>query len=195
MAAPLRKLGLTLHVVVSIGWLGAIVAFLAMAVASLSKDAALARAAYLAMGVIARAVLLPLSAATLLSGVAQSLGSKWGLFRYNWVVAKLALTILAVVGLVIHQQTAIVEAGRLAAVASSALASPRLHQLSIQLVNDASFAIVVLVAITAISIYKPWGLVNRATSGLRLFYAAIAAVLAAFIALHLSGRSPHQHHH
>jgi hypothetical protein len=195
MTPPLRKLGLTFHTVVSVGWLGALGAFLALAIVSLSKDAGLAKAAYLGMEVIGRAVLLPLSAAALLSGVVQSLGTKWGLFRYNWVVTKLVLTTLAAVGLLVHQKTAIAEAARLAeVVSSSVLSSPRLQQLSVQLVADSSLAIAMLGAITAIAVYKPWGLVNRATTGLRLFLAAMAALVAAFIALHLSGRSPHHSH-
>jgi hypothetical protein len=45
----LRKFALTAHVVSSVGWLGAVVAFLALAVVGLaSEDAELVRAVYLA---------------------------------------------------------------------------------------------------------------------------------------------------
>lgn len=192
----LRKLSLTMHVVVSVGWLGAVGAFLALAVTSLSKDAQLARAAYLGMEVVGRAALLPLSAAALVSGIVQSLGTKWGLFRHYWVIAKLALTTFAAAALVVHQSTAISEAAWLAAASGSSLTNnAHLQQLGVQLVADSSVAIVLLLGITAIAFYKPWGLVGRATSGLRVLLAAVAALIAAFIALHLSGRSPHQHNH
>ena len=192
----LRKLGFALHVVVSVSWVGAVGAFLALAAASLSKDAELAKAAYLAMEVVGRAVLLPLSGAALVSGIVQSLGTQWGLFRYYWVTVKLVLTIVAAVGLLMHQSTAIAEAARLAVTSGSGFADHgRLGELSVQLFADASLGIVLLAAISAIAIYKPWGLVGRITGGFRLFLAAIAALVAAFIALHLSGRSPHQHHH
>jgi len=192
----LRKLGFALHVVVSVSWVGAVGAFLALAAASLSKDAELAKAAYLAMEVVGRAVLLPLSGAALVSGIVQSLGTQWGLFRYYWVTVKLVLTIVAAVGLLMHQSTAIAEAARLAVTSGSGFADhDRLRELSVQLFADASLGIVLLAAISAIAIYKPWGLVGRITGGFRLFLAAIAALVAAFIALHLSGRSPHQHHH
>ena len=196
MNTLLRKLGLTMHVVVSVGWLGAVGAFLALAVTSLSKDVQLARSAYLSMEVVGRAALLPLSAAALVSGIVQSLGTKWGLFRHYWVIAKLALTTFAAAALVVHQSTAINEAARLATASGSAFTSnAHLAQLGLQLVADSSVAIVILLGITAIAFYKPWGLVGRATSGLRVLLAAIAALVAAFIALHLSGRSPHQHSH
>jgi hypothetical protein len=42
-------------------------------------------------------VLVPLAHASLLSGIAISLGTPWGLLRYHWVVAKLAITLIATV--------------------------------------------------------------------------------------------------
>jgi len=42
MTQRLRKLGLSIHVVLSVGWLGAVVAFLTLALGSFSGDAALA---------------------------------------------------------------------------------------------------------------------------------------------------------
>lgn len=50
MTPRLRKFALTAHITSSIGWLGAIAAFLALAVAGLtSQDEQAVRAAYLAM--------------------------------------------------------------------------------------------------------------------------------------------------
>jgi hypothetical protein len=70
-----------------------------------------------------------------------------------------------------------------------------LRQLGLQLRADAGLALLVLVTITAIAVYKPWGLIGHVSRSLRLFLAAITALLVAFVALHLSGRSPHQHSH
>ena len=39
LSQPLRKLLLTVHVVASVGWLGALAAFLAVAATALSRDA------------------------------------------------------------------------------------------------------------------------------------------------------------
>jgi len=103
MTPGLRKFALTAHVTSSIGWFGGVAAFLALAVAGLtSQDRELVRAAYLAMDVTTWFVIVPLALVSLLSGVVSSLGTKWGLFRYYWVLFKLALTILATIGLYGH---------------------------------------------------------------------------------------------
>lgn len=196
MSQRIRKLGLSLHVVLSVGWLGAVVAFSVLAFASFSPDRALARAAYLTMDVVGRGALLPLSVGALVSGIVQSLGTKWGLFRHYWVVVKLVLTLFATAALFVHQTTAISDAARLAADATTVvLQAGRLRELGVQLVADAGIATALLSFITLIAVYKPWGVVGHITRSLKLFLATVTALIAAFIALHLSGHSPHQHHH
>ena len=62
----LRRFALTVHITSTVGWLGAIAGFLALAVAALiSKDATLVRGAYLSMEVIGWYVLVPLCIASL----------------------------------------------------------------------------------------------------------------------------------
>jgi len=101
MGPPVRKLWLTVHVSVSVGWLGAVAAFLALAVAALrSGDPDLVRGAYLAMDVTGWWVLVPLSIACLLTGVVQSLGTHWGLLRHYWVLATLVINVAATAVLV-----------------------------------------------------------------------------------------------
>jgi DMSO/TMAO reductase YedYZ heme-binding membrane subunit len=74
---------LTAHVVSSVGWLGGVAVFLALSVAGVtSEDPQVVRAAYIAMESIGWLVLVPLSLASLLTGLVQSLGTKWGLFRH-----------------------------------------------------------------------------------------------------------------
>ena len=59
-----------MHVTASVGWLGAVVAFLALAVAGLATgDPQLARGAYLAMDVTAWFVIVPLCFASLATGI------------------------------------------------------------------------------------------------------------------------------
>jgi hypothetical protein len=195
MTSNLRKLGLTVHVIVSVGWVGAVAAFLSLSIGALSDDAALSRATYLAMNVVGRCVLLPLSLATLVSGVVQSLGTKWGLFKHYWVLVKLVLTVFATAALFLHQFSAVAEAARLASETAGWNGGLALRQLGLQLRADAGLGLLVLLTATVIAFYKPWGLVGRVSKSLRIFLAAIAAILLAFVALHLSGRSPHQHSH
>lgn len=102
MRTNLRKLLLTAHVSASAGWLGALAVFLAHAVVSLASDDKLVvQAADLAMGLSAWFVILPLCIASLITGLIQALGTPWGLFRHFWVVAKLFLTVVATVVLLL----------------------------------------------------------------------------------------------
>lgn len=79
----LRKFALTAHVLFSVGWLGAVAAFLVLAIAGFTdQDAQISRAAYIAMNLIAWYVIVPLAFASLVSGLIQALGTKWRLFRH-----------------------------------------------------------------------------------------------------------------
>ena len=96
MSPATRKFTLTAHVISSIGWFGALMVFLAHSVASLiSGDPNLVRGVCIAMGLTAWFVILPLSLASLVTGVVQAFGTAWGLVRHYWVIAKLALTAFA----------------------------------------------------------------------------------------------------
>ncbi len=106
MAARVRKLVLTAHVTFSVGWLGAVVVFLALSIIGVtSDDAETARGAYVVMEPAASFVLIPLALASLLSGLAQSLSTTWGLFRHYWVVAKLLINVFSTIVLLIYVET------------------------------------------------------------------------------------------
>jgi len=210
MTPGLRKFALTTHVTSSVGWIGAVGAFLALAVAGLgSQDAQIVRAAYLAMHLTTWFVIVPLSLAALLTGIVQSLGTSWGLFRHYWIVTKLLLTFLATIILLIHTQPI----DRVAAVASqTTLGFGDLRQVRIQLVGDACAALFVLLVTTTLSVYKPWGMTsyglrkqNEETAAWRppstrqlapwgryvLF--GIMAVVLLVLLLHLAGIGLHAH--
>jgi hypothetical protein len=50
-------------------------------------------------------VLVPLSFASLLTGLVQSVGTRWGLFRHYWVVVKLGMNVFATTILLLYMQT------------------------------------------------------------------------------------------
>ncbi len=156
MTPRLRKFALTAHVTSSVGWLGAVVSFLALAVAGLtSRDAQMVRAAYLAMDLTAWCVIVPLSFASPLTGLIQSLGTEWGLFRHYWVLIKFLITIPATIILQLHMRPI----GHLArVVAETRLSSGDLAGLRIQLVASAGAALVALLVATTLSVYKPRGM-------------------------------------
>jgi hypothetical protein len=155
MSPGLRKLALTFHVTCSVGWLGAVAAFLALAIVGLTGDEPMrVRAAYVAMDLVTWSVIVPASVASLLTGLVQALGTPWGLFRHWWVLIKAALTLVATLLLVVHTHPIHI-ASR--AAAEGALATGDLRALRTQLVVDATAALLLLVVTTVLSIYKPRG--------------------------------------
>ncbi|MEV4417862.1 hypothetical protein AB0J67_38740, partial [Catellatospora sp. NPDC049609] len=69
MPPPLRRIALTAHVSTSVGWFGAVAAFLAVAVAGLATgDTDRAHGLYVAADVMTWAVIVPLAGASLGSG-------------------------------------------------------------------------------------------------------------------------------
>src|SRR5262249_60823872 len=82
----------------AVGWLGAVVAFEALAVAALtSPDVQLVRAAYVAMQPITCYAIVPLALASLLTGLVVSFGTQWGLLRHYWVAVKFVINIFVIV--------------------------------------------------------------------------------------------------
>lgn len=87
MPPALRRFALVTHVSASVGWLGAVVAFLALAVIGVtSRDPQRAQSAYLMMEPIGWYVIVPFNLASLVTGLISSLGTTWGLFRHYWVI-------------------------------------------------------------------------------------------------------------
>ena len=165
MKPGLRKLILTVHITSSVGWLGAVAGFLALAIAALdNKDAQTIRAAYLAMALIARFIIVPLAFASLLSGIIQALGTPWGLFRHYWVLVKLLLTLFATVVLLLKTPL-IGYAARQAAAA--VFSSANLHAAGRELLVHSAGGLLVLVVVTTLSVYKPWGLTRYGRRKLR----------------------------
>ena len=155
MTPRLRKLALTVHVTSSVGWVGAVVGFVALAVAGLtSQNAQLVRAAYLAMELTGWFVLLPLAVASLLTGLVQSLGTKWGLFRHYWVLAKLLINVFATVVLLLYTQTLGFFADVAAETTSSAVPS---ELRSPSAVLHSGLALFLLLVATVLAVYKPRG--------------------------------------
>lgn len=146
---------LTAHLSFSVGWLGAVAAFLALALAGvLSAQPQQMRAAYLAMDLTAWFVIVPFCLASLVTGLVQSLGTEWGLLQHYWVTIKLLMTVLATIVLLLHMQPI----SHMASVAATdRLSVTDLRGVRVQLVADASAALLVLLVATTLSVYKPRG--------------------------------------
>ncbi len=157
MTPGLRKFALTVHIMVSVGWIGAVIAYLALVVSAMtSQDPQTLRAVWIAMELTGWFALVPLSLGSLLTGLIMSLGTKWGLFRHYWVLLSLVLSSFATAVLLQHMQTVSYFAGVAAELDSvdigrlqGALQGELLH---------AGVGLLVLLVIQVLNVYKPRGM-------------------------------------
>jgi hypothetical protein len=194
-----RRTLLIAHIVSSVGWIGAVAAFLALNIVALTTAREeLARSMYAAMDVTGLYVIVPASLLGVATGIAQSLATPWGLWRHRWVATKLVLGLLATVALLLHQFTAVQTAAHHAAHGMDA------HPFGVQLAVDAALATVLLLFATVLSVVKPWGLTRygqrmrdetRPTTGLsrsaKLSLAIAVAIVVTVAILHATGHGMH----
>jgi hypothetical protein len=157
MSPGLHKFVLSVHISVSVGWIGGVVAYLALVVAGMtSQDDQTLRAAWIAMALTGWFAIVPLALASLLSGLVISLGTKWGLFRHYWTLFSLVLTILATIILLEEMQTVSIFAGIAAEMNSADVG--RLRDTIPRALSHPAGGLLVLLVIQVLNVYKPWGL-------------------------------------
>jgi len=155
MSPAARKFALAARVTSSVGWFGALLVFFAHCLASLiSGDPHVVRSVCIAMGLTAWFVILPLSLASLLTGLVQAVGTAWGLVRHYWVVAKLLLTAFATAILFL----------KLAPISDLSKAAEQvwfsatsLPDLKMSLLVHSIGGLLVLLMISVLAFYKPAG--------------------------------------
>ena len=152
LSPGVRKLLLTAHVILSVGWFGVVAASLVLALsAATMEDPATTRATYLAFDRVIDVLVLPppasFSVASILTGLVLALGTKWGLFQHWWIVAKLVLSTATLLTGMLYVGAWIQQA---AAIPSAAEARALLIYASVA-------HLLMLGAATIISTYKPWG--------------------------------------
>jgi hypothetical protein len=156
MKPRLRTFALTAHVTFSVGWFGAVAGFVALAVAGLtSRDAGKVRGVYLAMELIGWYVIVPFCLASLFTGLVMALGTRWGLFRHYWVLAKFLITMISALILIGFTQT-LGSLGDLAA--DPRLSIDQLRNLNQSPVLHSAGGLLALLVTTVLAVYKPWGM-------------------------------------
>ncbi len=201
----ISKLLLTSHITFSVGWIGAVAVFLVLAITGLTTlDKQFARYSYLAMELSTWFVIVPFCIASFFTGLIQAIGTKWGLFKHYWIIVKLFLTFAITVLLLLHLQPISYLAG--IAVDTTVLKVNE-ADLVIDLIAKAGAAVFVLLAITTISIYKPWGKVqnlsrktkqmediqNKKKSTSFYLLVGLICLIIIFIVIHLFGGGMHKH--
>jgi hypothetical protein len=153
MKPGLRKFALSVHLTLSVGWIGAVVTYLALGVAAVtSEDVQTVRATWTAMELAGWYVIVPLALASLLTGLVMALGTKWGLFRYYWVLISFVLTVFCTVVLLLHMPT-VSSTAEMAQEAQGAT----LDGLGGDLFHP-GIGLVILIAIQTLNVYKPPGM-------------------------------------
>ncbi|OZM70782.1 DUF2269 domain-containing protein [Amycolatopsis antarctica] len=154
MAPRVRKAMLMTHVASSVGWLGAVVAYLVLAIIGVaSSDVVQVRGAYSVMEPLVWCVLVPMSLVSLASGLVSALGSLWGLLRHYWVVFKLAINLMATVVLLLYATSI----GHYTDLAAAPSATVLVELRNPTHVVHAGGGLVLLVLALMLSIYKPRG--------------------------------------
>ena len=155
MSPGLRKFALTVHLTFSVGWIGAVVAYLGLGVAAVASEAPQTiRAAWIGMELTGWYVIVPLALGSLVTGLVMALGTKWGLFRHYWVLFSLVLTVFATVVLLLHMPTVSFRT----ALAKEA-EGPALESLGGDLFHP-GVGLVVLLVIQVLNMYKPQGVTS-----------------------------------
>jgi hypothetical protein len=142
-----RAVLLTIHVAVSVGWLGLDGALVALEVTGLSAgDPVVQGGIATAMSALASWVLIPVVFISLTSGLVLGLSTPWGLVRHWWVLAKcgiaVALTATGILLMLPQLDQVIVSDG---------------EPVQMQTLLARSLALVLLLAATGLSVVKPWG--------------------------------------
>lgn len=158
MPPGVRKFALAIHLTFSVGWIGAVIAYLALGVAAANSEAAhTIRAAWMAMDLSGWYAIVPLALGSLLTGVVMALGTKWGLFRHYWVIFSLILTLLATVILLLHMPdvTVLADAARQMNWSEETHLADRLGEGDLL---HPGLGLLVLLVVQVLNIYKPRGL-------------------------------------
>jgi uncharacterized membrane protein len=139
-----RRALLSMHVISSVGLLGASSALLLLAITAAStSDPELAHSAYRFMSMFGFVFGIPLSFSALITGVVLGLGSKWGVLRYPWVTIKLGLLLTTILS------------GALVIGRVSEQMADGTGGSETQLLVAGAYNVVALVTSTILSIYKP----------------------------------------
>jgi hypothetical protein len=159
MSPRLRAFALSVHLTVSVGWTGSVLAYLALGLAArTTDDDRTLRAMWIALDLVGWYVIVPLAIASVFTGLIMSLGTKWGLLRHYWVLYSFIMTVVAAAVLVLHMP----DVSQLAIAArEGATGGEGEHVLgrlrSGDLVHP-GLGLVVLLTVQVLNIYKPTGM-------------------------------------
>lgn len=153
MKLGLRRLTLTVHLVASVGWIGASLTYVGLGLAAVtSHDPALVRATWTAMDIAGWFVIVPMALLALSSGVVLAMGTGWGLVRHYWVLISLGLTMFAAGVTVLHMPAVSDQAADVRRATDAEIAGGFGGDLF-----HSGLGVFVLLVIASLNVYKPRG--------------------------------------
>ncbi len=147
LTRPWRKALLTVHVIISVGWLGTDLVLVTLGVSGVAGWRP--EVVYPAQGYIGLVLFAPLSVLVWLVGLINGLATPWGLLRHWWVATKFGIVSLMLVLVVFALRP------NLSAALDQGAALP--HQQRLNLLIAPLVSTTLLVIATVLSIDKPWG--------------------------------------
>jgi len=139
-----RNALLTAHIMISVGLLGDSAGFLAVAIrAARVGSAAVMVEMVRVLKMFAWTFGVPLSFGALLSGLTLALGTRWGVFRYPWVITKLLLIV------------SVILAGALIIRPALAATLQRGVDTTSRLITAAAYDVLALAVATTLAVFKP----------------------------------------
>ena len=153
-----RTIVRAVHVLASVGWLGLVVVMLVLSLSAVTAgDGKIPDFLYQLMEQIGSPVIPIFAVTTLVTGLALSIATPWGLLRHWWIVVKLVLTLSVIV-------TGVALTGNWIQQAIDRPAAPA----GWLLLGGAIVHLLMLASAMVISVDKPWGKIRQggtATAG------------------------------
>lgn len=159
LSPAMYKLFLSAHIIAAVGWLGLAVAKIVLEIAAvMSESPSVAELLNVAIPLL-NFSFPPAAISTMITGILLSLGTKWGIIDYTWVMVKLVLTALVIITATQLGDRMILQTNPAFAVQPinydpilGIVLTPAVLLLCLTLAH-----ILMLGAATVISVYKPWG--------------------------------------
>jgi hypothetical protein len=167
----LRRGVLTVHILTSVAWIGVDLCMLVLAImGATSSDTTTQRSAFVTLGAVADALLIPLPLLAVLTGITialgtrwKLLGTRWKLLRHYWVAVSLPATTASAAAVLFALRPRLHQAANLARDAREPAAA--VGPLQQEIIVASSFALLVLCTVTAINVSKPWGRTRCGSTG------------------------------
>lgn len=155
-----RKWLLTIHILFAAIMFGGMIAFLVLGItAATTKSIDVLQACYNSMHLLAKTSVKASTIGTLITGILLSILTKWGLFKFYWIIAKELLTVIAVgIGVVGMNSWTLNAVTLISQEGDAVWQNPSFIVNIEQLFIGIFLQIICLITLYLLSVFKPWGL-------------------------------------